>query len=351
MTVAQQCLALCLAGPGARMCAPSPDTGHGSAAASPHAPLLAPRVDSAAASVQQLLDNAEQEQLIRASLGCTVVGRAGSGHYGSVLLAQCGDNDAVVIKLAPHPSPTLEVEATVLQAMAGVQGFPALHSYGAAVGGSGLDAIVMERLGPSIHDLWKQQTQSTCFSGPAVLQYGRSILRCLQSLHEAGFVHNDVKPNNVLLGREQSARADSRQHVLHLIDFGLATGTTDTLGDERGTPLFASIAAHERQPTRPVHDIESLVYCLAYLAAGSLPWERKPAARAASIKRRMLTDGCSTLVDGCTADRLTEHTCAHEAAEALQLLWLQVVTAHGADDGRVDYAACWEALCGDSESF
>ena len=42
----------------------------------------------------------------------------------------------------------------------------------------------------------------------------------------------------------------------------------------KGTPTFASLAAHySRRPMRPVDDIESLVYTLAYLAAGGLPWE------------------------------------------------------------------------------
>ena len=107
--------------------------------------------------------------------------------------------------------------------------------------------------------------------------------------------------------------------------------------------MFASTAVHAGEPPRAVHDVESLVYCLAYLAAGSLPWERKPPRRAAFMKRRMLTDGCSTLLDSCAAERLTENVHAAATVEALQAVWAEVQAAHE-DGGSVDYDACLEAL-------
>ena len=327
-----------------------------------HGCALQPQVDisTAAAAVDRLLLTDQQERRIAHSLGCTIVGRAGTGHYGSVLLAttggrartQCGrayrtSSRHVAIKLSPHPAPTLAVEAAVLRDLAGQPGFPVLRSLVEDVGGSGVNALTMEGLGPSLHDVWETATQSTFFAGPTVLSYGADLLRCLRRLHAAGFVHNDVKPNNVLFdaGREAAPGA-ALPPPLHLIDFGLATSVTGTLGGARGTPLFASCAAHEKRPTRPVHDVESLVYCLAYLASGALPWERKPLARAAFMKRRMLAgaDGCSTLMDACEAQRLTEDVHATETVEALQALWTEVVA--GQETGAVDYDACLAALEG-----
>lgn len=295
-------------------------------------------IEAAAQTALHLLLTEEQEHLAVSSLGCEVVGRAGEGHYGSVLLASSSGGD-VAIKIAPHPSETLAVEATVLRAMSGQPGFPELHSLVDAAGGSKLDALVMERLGPSLHDVWEKTTSSTALPGARVLHLGRSMLESLRHLHAAGFVHNDIKPNNVLLGRPGPCA-----ELPHLIDFGLATSADGSLGGQRGTPLFASIAAHAGEPTRPVHDVESLVYCLAYLASGRLPWERKPASRAAFMKRRMLTDGCSTLMDSCEVDRLTEDVHAAETAEALQLVWSEVVAAHEAQAAAVDYDACLRAF-------
>ena len=96
-----------------------------------------------------------------------------------------------------------------------------------------------------------------------------------------------------------------------------------------------------------VHDVESLVYCLAYLAAGTLPWERKPARRAAFIKRKMLSDGCSTLLDSCASERLTEDVHARETADALQFLWQEVVAAQEPGT-ELDYEACLAHLSGES---
>jgi serine/threonine protein kinase len=349
-------------------------------------------VQPAAVSLQQIL--ARDEALVAESLRLEVVGRAGSGHYGSVLLATREQGESVAVKVEPHPSPFTAVEATVLGAMDGAPGFPRLLSRTEAVGGSQLDALVMERLGPSLQDVWEETTASTFLPGPRVLCFGRSILRCLRRLHGAGFVHNDVKPNNCLLGAPGSATAQT----VHLIDFGLATRAgvptaADGRSSPRGTPLFASTAAHAGEPTHFVHDLESLTYCLAYLAAGSLPWERKPPHRAAALKRRMLVDGCATLVDSCaplsdtdppschprrgalsphspcdtvrrratprdtvrhrasrgrcTADKLTEHVLAVETVDALQTLWIEVVAAH-APGACVDYDACLDALGGGS---
>ena len=296
-------------------------------------------ITSAAASIKQLL--AEDVQAIAAATGCACLNCVGSGHYGSVFLATRNDGNApVAIKVAPHPSPTLTVEQEVLRVMHGQAGFPLIHSHHEAVGSPGFDAIVMERLGPTLHDRWVAETAQTAFPGSTILRIGHSALHCLRRLHRQGFVHNDIKPNNLLMGAPSSVREQS----LHLIDFGLCTRSDDGgLEGTRGTPLFASVNAHAGRPTSAVDDVESLVYCLAYLAAGTLPWERKTPERAAFLKRKMLTDGCSTLVDSCAADRLTEDVHAAATVDALQGVWLEVVASHETG-GDVDYEACLEAL-------
>ena len=117
-----------------------------------------------------------------------------------------------------------------------------------------------------------------------------------------------------------------------------------------GSPLFASVAADEPcTTTRPIDDIESLLYTLAYLAAGRLPWEDQPFEALAATKRQILSDG------GTAAALTSDVECAATAA-ALEALYAEIRRCQGhgerreqelqQDDSaaRVDYEACLAAL-------
>ncbi len=70
----------------------------------------------------------------------------------------------------------------------------------------------------------------------AVRDAFRQLGQGIQALHEAGKMHRDIKPGNVMV------RFDGR---VVLLDFGLAVELTDdiytnTLGDISGTPLYMS---------------------------------------------------------------------------------------------------------------
>ena len=163
-------------------------------------------------------------------------------------------------------------------------------------------------------------------------------------------MHNDVKPANFLLGRP----GDAREAMVHLIDFGLAsTATSESSGgapppprtEPVGTPLFASVAAHDASPTAPVDDLESLVFTLAFLASGSLPWDQRRPEKAASMKRRLHSDGCEVLGEWCATHMLTEEVQSTAVANALQALWAEVTACRaGGETGSVDYGACAVAL-------
>ena len=46
----------------------------------------------------------------------------------------------------------------------------------------------------------------------------------LHSLHQSGFIHNDLKSGNIVVGRHND------QNTIYLIDFGLATRLNDDKG-------------------------------------------------------------------------------------------------------------------------
>lgn len=68
------------------------------------------------------------------------------------------------------------------------------------------------------------------------------LIRALQSLHNIGYVHNDVKPSNAVMGA---------QKYVYLIDFGLASqwkkGNNPIKNIKKhpaGTSKYLSINAH-----------------------------------------------------------------------------------------------------------
>jgi serine/threonine protein kinase len=77
----------------------------------------------------------------------------------------------------------------------------------------------------------------------------RQILRGLETLHEMGFVHSDVKPANVMIDRLGYVR---------LIDFGRAVLLNEKVTILLGTPLYMAPETHRREAALVQSDIYSV---------------------------------------------------------------------------------------------
>ncbi len=82
-----------------------------------------------------------------------------------------------------------------------------------------------------------------------VLYIMRQILRGLEVLHKAGFVHSDVKPANVMV---------DKLGLVKLIDYGRATSVHEKVRFLFGTPLYMAPEIHLRQESLPQSDIYSV---------------------------------------------------------------------------------------------
>ena len=82
------------------------------------------------------------------------------------------------------------------------------------------------------------------FTAKTGIMVGLQLVDRLEALHKIGYLHRDVKPDNLTIGLKQNAT------VIYLIDFGLAKKIKDPLVPEErgkviGTLAYMSIRMHE----------------------------------------------------------------------------------------------------------
>jgi eukaryotic-like serine/threonine-protein kinase len=104
-------------------------------------------------------------------------------------------------------------------------------------------------------------------------EMGRQLLAALSSAHAAGVLHRDVKPSNVLLGRDDHAV---------LTDFGIAMFAGDTrltqTGMVMGSPGFTAPERIRGEDATPASDLWSLGATLYAAVEGHGPFERRGGA-------------------------------------------------------------------------
>ena len=153
------------------------------------------------------------------------------------------------------------------------EGVPVVYWFGTS---GDYNVMVMELLGASLEDLFNYCNRE--FTLLTVLRIALQMLTRLEYLHQRGFIHRDIKPDNFVVGQH------SRAEMVYVIDFGLAKryrlpGTHEHIAfrDDKsltGTARYASVNNHlgVEQSRRDV--LESLAYVLIYfMKGGKLPWQ------------------------------------------------------------------------------
>ncbi|GBN10396.1 Tau-tubulin kinase Asator [Araneus ventricosus] len=208
-----------------------------------------------------------------------VVNKIGQGAFGEVY--KCKDftsNRQVALKLVSKERVTsashlLKLEVTVLKELQGKHYFPKFVGFGKT---ERFDYLVMELLGPSLSELKKHQPDRK-FSLSTTLRLGHMMLKCIHSIHKAGYLHRDIKPSNFTIGIGE----DNRRRV-YLLDFGLARQYVLENGEVRpprykvsfhGTPRYASLRVLQGKEAGRQDDLMSLFYTLSEFSFRDLPWK------------------------------------------------------------------------------
>ncbi|KAH0795193.1 CK1 family protein kinase [Histomonas meleagridis] len=133
----------------------------------------------------------------------------------------------------------------------------------------------MDLYGPSLSQL-RHKIEGSHFSMRTTIRVAKETITILESLHENGVVHCDIKPSNFLLNKASIGG-------FVLIDYGLSSLWKDPKTDEhipqkksngfRGTLKYTSVNVHKLiEPSRR-DDVISWFYSIVELAKGELPWK------------------------------------------------------------------------------
>ncbi len=101
---------------------------------------------------------------------------------------------------------------------------------------------------------------------------GLQVIDRLEAMHKIGYLHRDVKPDNLVIGFQE------KNKYIYLIDLGLAKKIEEVRPDEKnklmGSLGYMSCRAHEGKPTGISDEIQSLMYTMLFLLNGALPWSK-----------------------------------------------------------------------------
>ena len=129
----------------------------------------------------------------------------------------------------------------------------------------GRPVLVMEYL-PS-HSLSEVLAERRSLPPAEVARIGAHAASALAAAHAAGIVHRDVKPGNILLGADGTAK---------ITDFGISKaaddGTLTGSGQFAGTPAFLAPEAARGETPGPKSDVYSLGATLYAAVEGRMPY-------------------------------------------------------------------------------
>ena len=229
------------------------------------------------ASEEHPMSDPERESRVGSQIGPYRLRRLlGKGGMGEVYEAEDTVKDRIVaLKLLPEAVSHDPVFRKRLQREAHSAGrlqephVVPIHDYGEIDGLLYVDMRMID--GTDLRKMLKRYGPMTPARAVAIV---RQVASALDAAHESGVMHRDVKPENILITRDDFA---------YLVDFGIANAATDEKLTELGTAVGTyAYMAPERFTNDEVTyraDVYALTCVLHECLTGSQPYQRRQRQR------------------------------------------------------------------------
>jgi serine/threonine protein kinase len=203
--------------------------------------------------------------------GYSIVKKLGSGSFGTVYKAHDNEGKFYAIKVeSKKQANRLEHEKGIYDNLGTSVGFPKIYSI---IKDRKHNTVIMDYLGPSLEDLF--DFCGNKFSIKTVLMIGIQVLNRIEALHNSGYLHRDIKPDNFLIG------TSDKKSRIYMIDLGLSKRYMKdnnhieyhTNKSFTGSFRYSSIRNHRGIEQSRRDDLESIGYMLIFFAKGCLPWQ------------------------------------------------------------------------------
>ncbi len=208
-----------------------------------------------------------------------IIKKLGSGSFGEVYLTKILSNGALVASKIEEKENSKKKTSKIVDEykiykkleLKGVKkGIPKIYSIYET---PKFNVLVMELLGENLETIFNNYDKK--FTLGTVLKLGIEIIGLIEKVHNCGFIHRDIKPNNFMFG------VSSKKYELYILDFGLSKKfyknkkhiEYKTNKSLVGTARYTSINIHLGiEPSRR-DDLESIGYMLIYFLKAQLPWQ------------------------------------------------------------------------------
>lgn len=164
------------------------------------------------------------------------------------------------------------------------------------------NGMIMEILDKNLDQILQECNSK--FELSTVLKLGYDIIELLKQVHNAGFLHRDIKPNNFMIGKGRHKKD------LYIMDFGLSKQFINKDGKHINFKIERSLVGTARYTSLNIHiglepsrrdDLEAVGYMLVYFLKGTLPWKglKKKKSTDDQIKMIQRVKMCTSIAKLC----------------------------------------------------